>query len=223
MKCPSCGAIINSIALKCPECGYVFSEESESSQRIRSDIQSLQERLSAVNTPLEKASVIGSFTLPNTEEGLMCLLEFAFSSFERSNGFEDETVSSAWLEKARLSYQMLKTRAGSDKKVLSKLERFAFLEEKEKTPKVKISNTKKKKRTVTRWILVTSIVAFAIYLFLLILSSLEEPSSEKTTRHEVMELIQEGKYDQARVKAMETEYSWDQKELLELIDNAENQ
>ena len=47
---------------------------------------------------------------------------------------------------------------------------------------------------------------------------MDEPATETNVRQEVIELIQKGKYDEARVKAAEAEYSWDQKELLEMIE-----
>lgn len=36
-----------------------------------------------------------------------------------------------------------------------------------------------------------------------------------------MELIQEGRYDDARIKAAEAEYSWEEQELNELINQAQ--
>ena len=39
---------------------------------------------------------------------------------------------------------------------------------------------------------------------------MDEPvESDVSVRQQVMELVQEGKYDEARKKAFEMEYSWD--------------
>ena len=76
---------------------------------------------------------------------------------------------------------------------------------------------------IVRWIIVGVIVVVIIYVFLLFLSNLDvEEPAEKTVRKEVMELIQKEEYDKARIKASEAEYSWDQKELMQMIDEAEN-
>ena len=60
-----------------------------------------------------------------------------------------------------------------------------------------------------------------MYLFLLIVSNADEPSRESDIRQEVIELIQAGRYDEARIKAAQAEYSWDQRELLKMIEEEE--
>ncbi|MBR0531654.1 MAG: zinc ribbon domain-containing protein [Bacteroidales bacterium] len=222
-KCPACGAMIGPMTLKCPECGYVLSSETENSREIRDSIQNLHSRLAAERNPHKKAAIINSFSLPATEEGLVNLLVEAFSSFEHSNGFEDEVVSSAWLEKSKQAYRLLKLKANSDRGVLSKVEEYSFLEDKKSTLKVKISKSGKRKRNLLRWIIVLGVFVLCVYLFLIVLSNMDEPSSDSTIRQEVMELIENKKYDEARKKAMELEYSWDQKELMEMIDKVQNE
>lgn len=223
MKCPACGAVVDSMALKCPECGYVFSTESASSKEIRDRIDQLQSQLLAVGKDEKKAALIQSFTLPNTVEGLMSMLTLASSSFESSNGNADKMISAAWLEKAREAYRSLKAQGGSDRDILSRIERFSYLEEGKSSPKVKESTKQKKKKSVVLWIIIGVIAAVVIYVFLLVLSNMDvDEPAEKTVKQEVMELIQQKEYDKARIKAAEAEYSWDQKELLQMIDEAEN-
>ena len=58
---------------------------------------------------------------------------------------------------------------------------------------------------------------------LLIVSNVGDDDSTQNVCQAVMELIQEGRYDEARIKADEAEYSWEQRELNEIIDRAQNE
>ena len=223
LKCPACGAPVDPLALKCPECGHVFSQEFESSKAIREEFQTLQTNLVQAKKPDQKAAIISAFSSPVTVDGLLNMLVYAYSNFERSNGLEDEIISSAWLEKAKQAYQTLKIKANSDKDILSKMKEYAFLDDSKTIPKVKVSKTLKKKRALLRWIIILGILFIAVYLFLLVVSNMDESNtSDVEIRQEVMELIQQGKYDQARAKAAESEYSWERRELMEMIENEEN-
>lgn len=223
LRCPACGAPVDSLALKCPECGYVFSHELESSKAIREEFQALQTSLAQAQKPEKKAAIISAFSTPATVDGLLNMLVYAYSNFERCNGLDDEKVSSAWLGKAKQAYQTLKIKANADKDILSKIKGYAFLEDTKTIPKVKISKTSKRKRSIFRWCIILGILFIAIYLFLLVVSNMDEPnSSDVVIRQEVIELIQQGKYDQARVKAAESEYSWERRELMEMIEKEEN-
>lgn len=223
LKCPACGAPVDPLALKCPECGYVFSQELESSKAIREEFQALQTSLAQAQKPEKKAAIISAFSTPVTVDGLVNMLVYAYSNFERCNGLDDEKVSSAWLEKAKQAYQTLKIKANSDKDILSKIKGYAFLDDSKTTPKVKVSKTSKRKRSLLRWCIILGILIIAVYLFLLVVSNMDEPNtSDVEIRQEVIELIQQGKYDQARVKAAESEYSWERRELLEIIEKEEN-
>ena len=223
MKCPACGArIIDSMALKCPDCGYVFTNETTSSKDIRDSIDQFHNRLIAASSAEEKAEIIRSFSLPNTIEGLMSLLSLSSSNFNSSNGNEDRMISAAWLGKARQAYYLLKDRCGSDKEILSLLKQYSFLEEKDSVLTIKESYKQKKRKKTIRWVVIGLIIIVVIYLFLLVLSNMDvDETSEKTLRQEVMELIQEKEFDKARIKASEAEYSWDQRELLQMIEEAE--
>lgn len=222
LKCPACGAMIDSFALKCPECGFVFSQESESSKSIRDSIGVLQSQLMQEENAFKQVGIINSFTMPATAEGLLNLLVFSYSRFEQSNGRDDEKVSSAWLEKAKQAYKMLKIRSDSDRTIMSKVQEFSFLDNMKTIPKVKVSKKSKSKRKIVRWAIALGVLAVVVYLSLLILSNLDEPTeTDSTVRQQVMELVQERKYEEARQKAAEMEYSWDQRELQEFIDKEE--
>ena len=223
IKCPACGAMVDSFALKCPECGFIFAQESESSRSIRDSIEALQSQLMQEQKPARQAEIINAFTMPATAEGLLNLLVFSYSRFEQSNGRNDEKVSSAWLEKAKQAYKMLKIRSDSDRTIMSKVQEFSFLDNTSTIPKVKASKQSKNRHKILRWIIILGVLAIAVYLFLLILSSMDEPvESDSTVRQQVMELVKEGKYEEARQKAAEMEYAWDQRELMEMIEKEEN-
>lgn len=220
MKCPACGAVVDSMAIKCPECGYIFSAESDSGKDIRERIDLFQQQLLNTSNIDEKAALIRTFTLPKTLEGLMSMLSLASSSFESSNRNEEMIISSAWLEKARETYRILKSRAGSDRHILEQIKDYSFLENTEIRAKESLQKTKK--RSIIRWIIIGVVLILLIYFILLILSNLDvDESTEKTVQQEVMELIQEKEYEKARVKAMEAEYSWERDELMQMIDKAE--
>ena len=221
-RCPNCGASLSALDLKCPECGFSLTAESDSSKIIRDTITELQSRLLDEKDPRKKAAIISSFSMPSTEDGLLNLLVYSYSSFEQSNGREDENVSAAWLEKAKQTYQIIKLKANSDRQIMSKIEKYAFLEKYSSTPKIKEAKSLKKRRSIIKWVVILVFACLAVYLFLLFLSNMDEPDPTTDLRKEVLELIQAGKYDEAKLKAAEAEYSWDQKELLEMIEIEEN-
>ena len=220
-KCPACGANLAPMSLKCPECGTVFSQESASSKAIRDEFRDFQTRLSGVKSDKERASVISAFSMPNTREGLVNLLIFSVNQFNAANGQEDIAVTNAWLGKAKQAYELLKIQSSDDKETAAQLRQYAWLAGKVKVVQSEIKR-KKSKRIRLFGILAGAVVV--LYLFLLVVSnasSIEEdmPQNVRTT---VMELIQEGRYDEARIKATEAEYSWERKELMEMIEQVVN-
>ena len=224
MKCPACGAIISSFKLKCPECGYVFSQESNSSKEMRNQIKDLQTALLKADDETKKTTLITTFTLPNTQEGLLNLLSFAYTQFQSVNGSEEEEVSKAWLEKAKQAYMLLKMQSNNDEELVEKLRPFKNLEESKAKIKVRQSYKKKDRKRLIRWGIIIGVVILITYLFLLVVSNIDAPPANEgvTLKQEVMRLIEAGKFDEARIKAIEAEYPWDERELLELINQYEN-
>lgn len=218
-KCPACGAILPTLSLKCPDCGYVFSRESESSKVIRDDLKELQDLLLKASSEQERATIISTFSTPNTKEGLMNLLVFAANQFHAANGREDAVVSSAWLSKARQTLSLLRLQSGGDKATMAQLQQYGWLEDNKL--KVVQSETKRKKSKRIRLVVILLGAILVIYLFLLIVSNSGADRQPQDVRKEVLELMQEGRYDEARIKAAEAEYSWEQRELLEIIEQAE--
>ena len=224
MKCPACGAEISSFKLKCPECGFVFSQESDSSKELRSQIKDLQTALLTAENVAKKTTLITIFTLPNTQEGLLSLLSFAYTQFQSVNGSEEEKVSKAWLEKAKQAYMLLKMQSDNDEELVEKLRPFKNLEDGKAKIKVLQSEKRKSRKRLIRWGIIIGVVVLITYLFLLVVSNMDAPSADEGVglRQEVMKLIEAGKFDEARIKAAEAEYSWDERELQELMDQYEN-
>lgn len=217
-KCPACGAILPPMSLKCPECGYVLSRESDSSKAIRDEIRELQTRLTTMKDDSERATVISTFSTPNTKEGLLNLLIFAVNQFNAANGQEDVSVSNAWLGKAKQAYTLLKIQSADDKEVQALLPQYAWINGK---VKVVQAEKKRKKNKRIRLLCILGGIAIVIYLFLLIVSNLSvDDAAPQEVRAAVMELIREERYDEARIKAAEAEYSWERNELLELVERA---
>lgn len=220
-KCPACGAILPAMSLKCPDCGYVFSRESESSKELRDELKDLKDLLLGATNDQERATIIGTFSTPNTKAGLMNLLVFAANQFHAANGREEVVVSSAWLSKAKQAYSLLRLQSGGDKTTLEQLQQYAWLED----SKLKVVQSEAKRKR-SKWIktgLIALSAILVIYLFLLIVSNSGSENTPQDVRQAVMELIQEGRYDDARLKAAEAEYSWEQRELMEMIDKAVNE
>lgn len=217
-KCPACGAILPPMSLKCPECGHVLSHESDSSKAIRDEIRELQTRLMGVEGDRERTAIISTFSTPNTKEGLLNLLIFAVNQFNAANGQEDVTVSNAWLGKAKQAYALLKIQSVGDKEMQAQLQQYAWVD-----GKVKVVQAEKKRRKNRRIRLLCILggIAVVVYLFLLIVSNLSvDDNAPQEVRTAVMELIREKKFDEARIKASEAEYSWERSELLELVEQA---
>ena len=150
MKCPNCGAIISETSFKCPECGYVLQHETKASEDARSVVDRLQERLAESTKPVSKteafldpyapvkrqASVVNTFTMPTTKEGLTQLLEFSYSNYiSIGNGYQDiqlKPLKNAWYGKTMQAYNALARIGGNDPEIKSLLEQYSSLISKEK-------------------------------------------------------------------------------------------
>lgn len=150
MKCPNCGAIISETSFKCPECGYVLQRENKASEDARSVVNRLQEKLTAAahlknkseafldpTAPVKRqASVVNTFTMPTTKEGLTQLLEFAYSNYiSIGNGYQDiqlKPLKNAWYGKTMQAYNTLARIGGNDPEIQSLLANYSSLISKEK-------------------------------------------------------------------------------------------
>lgn len=141
-KCPSCGAIIPSGTLKCPECGFLLEDESEAAREARLFLEQLQMQLNRWDKveeddenddPLDiekkKASIIQGATIPNTIEGYLQMLTFAYSNYLSSgrDGDGRPLVKNAWLGKAKHAYSQLLLRAKEDESLNPIIDNYAFV------------------------------------------------------------------------------------------------
>ncbi len=115
---------------------------------------------------------------------------------------------------------MLKMQSGGEKDLLNQLQEYAYLEN-DKTKALQSDKTRNKKKRIHLLIIIMGILLI-LYLILLILSNVGDETESQNIRQVVIELIQDGRYDEARVKAAEAEYSWEAQELNEMIDQAQN-
>ena len=146
-RCPNCGAVISETTFKCPECGYTFQKENVASNDVRTCIQQLQEQLEQADIPQykfeshykpisRKATIISSFTLPATKEGLLQLLEFSYSNFiSIGTSIEDsdsEPLRNAWYGKSIQALNALSRIGADDPEVLSVITQYQSIIKKEK-------------------------------------------------------------------------------------------
>lgn len=171
MRCPNCGAIISETSFKCPECGYVLEHENKASEDARSIVDKLQERLMEASKPLNKTeallyptahvnrqvSVINSFMMPTTKEGLTKMLEFAYSNYisigTRTQDADVSPLKKAWYGKTMQAYNTLARIGGDDPDIKSLLESYSSL----------IATEKKKFGSSAKtWIIIFILGAFVV-------------------------------------------------------------
>lgn len=168
MKCPNCGAVIYDNSFKCPDCGFVFQKETPASVEARANLNKLREQLkecSEANSfwddPIERqVSVINSFTMPMTKEGLSQFLEFACSNYlgtsNDSFDFDQAPLRSAWHGKVVQAYNSLARLGSNDPSVGAMLERYSSL----------ISKEEKKLSSETKyWILIGAAAILFLIMF----------------------------------------------------------
>jgi hypothetical protein len=173
-KCPNCGATVTESMQYCPECGYSFSLQSETSEDIQKRIEHLQEMLENVDKeqrsiwevgliPTRKASIISTFTMPTTKEGLLQFLDFAYSNFScMPNIPANIDIRGAWKGKAQMAYNMLRRYGATDNEVQATLTYYDELFNKEER---RLSPT-------TKLILFGGVFFFIMILFSIIMSIL---------------------------------------------------
>lgn len=128
-KCPSCGAMIESLKAKCPQCGFEFSNidgnsttqillakldaidaeraKNESNQSVLGGIVRGIGRFYAGGFGLDRATnrkcqIIQAYPIPNTKDDLIEMLTLAHSwAHGASNGVEDLKMIKAWKTKEK--------------------------------------------------------------------------------------------------------------------------
>lgn len=204
MKCPNCGAIISKTSLTCPECGYAFQQESKASIEARAMIDRLHERLVKAAEPKSKAeslitpdapikrqaSVVNTFTMPTTKEGLSQFLEFAYSNYiSIGNGLQDmqsKPLKNAWYAKTVQAYNSLARIGESDPEIKTFLDKYSPL----------ISKEKKKLGAMTKY-LIGCLIAIAALTGIIMLGV----RSDNSAKDKIEMCIQNHDYQGAKAAA----------------------
>lgn len=107
LRCPSCGASINSFKGKCESCGceFIGLETSKS-------IKEFSDKLITFETTEQRINLIKSFPIPNTKEDIMEYMMLASSNIGYGEGLNDleeqSDYENAWLTKFIQGYQKAK-------------------------------------------------------------------------------------------------------------------
>ena len=205
-RCPNCGAIISDTLLQCPECGYILQKENVASSEAREWIASFQKALlnatnsssaskrNTIDSLLQseeraihdrKLSVINTFTMPVTKEGLSQMLEFSYSNYisTDTSDWMGKDIKKAWYGRYTQAYNALQRIATDDASIKSLLEQYSLRLNKEKR---KISHDTK--------VSIGFIIAF-ILMGIVVHNGIK---GERKSHEIVIQYLQEGDYEGAR-------------------------
>ena len=205
-RCPNCGAIISDTLLQCPECGYILQKENVASSEAREWIASFQKALlnatnsssaskrNTIDSLLQseeraihdrKLSVINTFTMPVTKEGLSQMLEFSYSNYisTDTSDWMGKDIKKAWYGRYTQAYNALQRIATDDASIKSLLEQYSLRLNKEKR---KISHDTK--------VFIGLIIAF-ILMGIVVHNGIK---GERKSHEIVIQYLQEGDYEGAR-------------------------
>ena len=205
-RCPNCGAIISDTLLQCPECGYILQKENVASSEAREWIASFQKALlnatnsssaskrNTIDSLLQseeraihdrKLSVINTFTMPVTKEGLSQMLEFSYSNYisTDTSDWMGKDIKKAWYGRYTQAYNALQRIATDDASIKSLLEQYSLRLNKEKR---KISHDTK--------VSIGFIIAF-ILMGIVVHNGIK---CERKSHEIVIQYLQEGDYQGAR-------------------------
>ncbi|KAA6342107.1 hypothetical protein EZS27_010102 [termite gut metagenome] len=152
VKCPSCGALIQSFQTTCADCGYEFRnvEVNASVQKLvqmLNDVENEKEDVkdegygdTSLKTVLDflgkerknfmgnekkeekKKMIIANFPIPNTKEDILELLYFIYPKTKA--GFSSDKNYSAWRSKFKEVLWRAKSAFSNDPKMIAEIERF---------------------------------------------------------------------------------------------------
>lgn len=147
-KCPNCGAIIPDASLQCHECGFILEMENYASIMARKQIAELQDKLSHVSNYEKQATIINTFTIPSTKEGLLQLLELSYSNYAAIGTDEKdakrEPVRNAWRGKSLQAYHALERHSNTNSEIRDLLGHYKSLLDQEGKKKSAYSKKRKK-------------------------------------------------------------------------------
>lgn len=99
-KCPNCGEIIKAFTTKCPACGFEIRGTDTTNA-----IKDFAQKLNEVTTEYQKANIIRSFPVPNTNEDIFEFMILASSNIDEH---PNKDVFDAWIAKFEQCYQKAK-------------------------------------------------------------------------------------------------------------------
>ena len=221
-KCPHCGAPITDTMLACPECGFSFGKEQSTTREIRQEIAQLEKKLTSVNAKNDsdifgesvkkQTSIINSFTLPVTKEGLLYLLDFSYTNCV---GADDRRIKKAWYGKAMQAYSMLYRLEKKDPDIQGQLVDYSA---KLKDCKKEIKHQQTLSSKIGKGCLIYFIVSFLISLLCIPIAYFDI-KGDKTALEQVEMCIQNHDYQGA--KAAANKWSGDKKKLIDDISSQE--
>lgn len=221
-KCPHCGAPVTDTMLSCPECGFSFGKEQSTTREIRQEIAQLEKKLTSVNAKNDsdifgesvkkQTSIINSFTLPVTKEGLLYLLDFSYANCV---GADDRRIKKAWYGKAMQAYSMLYRLEKKDPDIQEQLVDYSS---KLKDCKKDIKSQKALSSKIGKGCLIYMIVSFLISLLSIPIVYFGI-KGDNAALEQVEMCIQNHDYQGA--KAAANKYSGDNKKLIDDISSQE--
>lgn len=120
-KCPICGEILSSDAIKCPSCGYEIR-----GRKGNVNVKEFFERISTIENESKKIEAIKMYPIPNSKEDITEFMFLASSNFDAESyatNKQSESIDDAWHTKIEQCYQKAKVlfADSSDLKVIENL------------------------------------------------------------------------------------------------------
>lgn len=130
-KCPSCGAITETLSLKCNDCGYEYRNTENSQTSLK-----LNKALENIDKEEKRARIIKDFPVPNNKEDLFEILALATSHLNKPSEYFDEnnytSEETVWYLKSKQTIEKLKLLIPDDKKIKGFEEKIKAFEKQKK-------------------------------------------------------------------------------------------
>lgn len=221
-KCPNCGATITESMLTCPECGYDFSIQSETSMDIQQRIERLRMQLLEAEQNSEnrdiclsrKKTIISTFTVPITKEGLLQFLEFSYSSYVGQG--ESGLLRETWKGKFVQALNSLKRYGYSDlsiNKIVSHYETILAQDSKEDKWRKRLSF-----KTIGKIGCLIPFIILVLYSLIgLRMEKIKDDNKSDSLEKTISALINNGEYEEALLKTADIKYSWERVKKQDVI------
>ncbi len=234
-KCPNCGEVLKAFETVCPACGVELRGTKSSSA-----VNQLAEKIEKAADEKQRIIIIKSFIVPNTREDIFEFMLLAASNFDAeyyASHLYVEDISDAWLAKVEQCYQKARfaLENSEDMKKIQDIYDKIILD----CEKSKKTETQKSKKIPTKSKLIFGAVVIGILIFAGIFIGIKTSIDKDNAKNEelvakIEELIDAGKYSEARIKANQISHSskWalvktslldeiEEKEVLDIISEIE--